>query len=168
MEKVKTSALAILSLAIIITAILGTYFVGKASIKQEIIHDTIYLYRELSEWELFTMATIEVESRYDPNSINIETGATGILQIMPIYVEEYNRISGNSLNHNSVFDPITSLMMWEVINDYYNPDRQFEKAVYIHNPKAGDWYRQRIFNKMDDIARYEAMRRNVVEICYGH
>lgn len=168
MVRVRYSALFVLALVLIATTIGSMFALGKICEKPvEPIHDTIFVYHELSEWEVFTMAVMKVESRYNEEAVNVESGARGLLQIMPIYVAEYNRISGNNFGHDSAFDPISSLVMWESINDYYNPERDFEKAVYTHNPKAGDWYRTRVFNAMDEIKSYEKQRRNVIEMCFG-
>ena len=46
----------------------------------------------ITEWHLFTLALIGVESEFDSTAVNKRTGARGILQIMPIFVREVNRL----------------------------------------------------------------------------
>ena len=45
----------------------------------------------LSEWDLFTLALMKAESDYEL-SAKSSVGARGYFQIMPIYVEEVNRV----------------------------------------------------------------------------
>ena len=45
----------------------------------------------LSDWDMFTLALMKVESNYEPTATS-SVGAKGYFQIMPIYVEEVNRV----------------------------------------------------------------------------
>ena len=45
----------------------------------------------LSEWDMFTLALMKVESEYNNNAVS-SVGAKGYFQMTPIYVKEVNRV----------------------------------------------------------------------------
>ena len=55
----------------------------------------------LSEWDVFTLALMKVESNYDNAAVS-SVGAKGYFQIMPIYVEEVNRVHKTNYIYGSV------------------------------------------------------------------
>lgn len=104
----------------------------------------------VSEWDRMIDALIKVESGGKSTAVNPKTGASGILQIMPIYVKDANRISGRNYTLEDRFDPDKSLEMFCIIQNHYNPDHDIEKAIRSHNPGAGDWYYDRVMTAMND------------------
>jgi hypothetical protein len=99
------------------------------------------------EWFLKTVSLIIVESSLNPQAVNKHTKASGLLQIMPIYIKEANRLQDNIIfTQQDVFDIDKSIQMYKVINDKHNPEKSMETLVKLHNPKAGQWY----FNKVLD------------------
>ena len=103
-----------------------------------------------SEWDRMIKALIQVESAGKPTAVNSKTGASGILQIMPIYVKDANRISGRNYTLEDRFDPDKSIEMFGIIQNHYNPDHDIEKAIRSHNPGAGDWYYKRVVAAMNN------------------
>lgn len=103
---------------------------------------------ENTRWKKFIEALIYVESGGDPYAVG-KTDDAGILQITPIYVEEVNRILGkNTFTLEDRFNTKRSLEMFDIYQQYYNPDREIEKAIRLHNPGAGSWYKERVLKAM--------------------
>ena len=105
----------------------------------------------LSDWELFTLALIDVESNGDSLAVG-HTNDLGILQLTPIYVEDVNRICGEERytleNRKS---KAKSLEMFEIMQEYYNPTKDIAKGIKLHNPNAGEWYAERIYERMEQL-----------------
>ena len=114
---------------------------------------------ELTDWQKLTMAIAFTESRCNPQAVGNAQDA-GILQLVPIYVQEVNRISGASYRHDDAFSIEKSLEMFALMQDYYNPSRDREQAIYYHNKSPH--YRKVVLENLDFIERYEAVRRAVV------
>lgn len=101
-----------------------------------------------TEWEVFIKALILTESNGNRLAIG-KTNDVGILQITPVYVEEVNRILGeNRFTLECRKDIRKSLEMFEIYQSYYNPDKDIEKAIKLHNPKAGLDYKNKILQKL--------------------
>ena len=109
--------------------------------------DTVYVE---SDWSKMVSALIKVESNGRADAVNENSGATGILQIMPIYVAEANRISGRNYTLEDRLDPRKSIEMFEIVQGHHNPNRNIEKAIRSHNPTAGDWYYNRVIKAMEE------------------
>ena len=117
----------------------------------------IFIKDTLTEWEIFVMALVEVECERNPNAQS-NKNAIGPLQITPIYVEEVNRIYNTNYKFEDAWDLNKSLEMFELTNDYYNPNRDIDKAIQIHNPGAGKWYSDRIKQRMKMVRFSEEVR----------
>lgn len=102
-----------------------------------------YVIDTIPAWDVFTDALIRTESNGNPNAIG-KTGDVGILQITPIYVADVNRIAHTHYTLEDRYDPDKSLEMFNIMNAYYNPDFNIDKAIALHNPNAGAWYGDRI------------------------
>ena len=106
------------------------------------------------DWFLFKMALIKVESDFNPDAVNKSSGAGGIFQIMPVYkngfLREANRLIGYAEFTDSCrFDPYKSNEMFEIVNARYNPNKSIGKAISLHNPTAGNWYRNRVLKEYE-------------------
>lgn len=105
--------------------------------------------KELSEWDIFVEALIQVESEGKADAVG-KTNDVGILQITPIYVKDVNRILGEEKYDLSCrTDTEKSLEMFEILQGHYNPSKSIDKAIKLHNPRAGQSYRIKIMNKME-------------------
>ena len=103
---------------------------------------------ENTKWKKFIEALIYVESGGDPYAVG-RTNDAGVLQITPIYVEEVNRILGkNTFTLEDRFNTKRSLEMFCIYQQYYNPDKDIEEAIRLHNPRAGSWYKERVLKAM--------------------
>lgn len=104
-----------------------------------------------SDWDILVRALIQVESGGDSLAVG-KTNDVGALQITPIYVTDVNRILGEeryTLEDRKSL--VKSLEMFEIIQGHYNPLRDIDKAIRLHNPGAGEWYRERVYRHMEEI-----------------
>lgn len=101
---------------------------------------------KLSNWEILIKSIIQVESRGDRLAIG-KTNDVGILQITPVYVKEVNRIIGEEKFTLECRKSIEkSIEMFEIYQNYYNPKKDINKAIKLHNPGAGIWYKKKVLN----------------------
>ena len=117
----------------------------------------------LSEWDMFTLALMKVESEYKPTAVS-SVGAKGYFQIMPIYVAEVNRVHKTNFVYEEVVASFEqSYEVFTLMQEAHNKEYDMDKALILHN---GDhkWYRKRVYNEMANIERYEEMREMVKNI----
>lgn len=101
-------------------------------------------------WNVFVEALINIESGGDVMALNKRSGAAGVLQLMPIYVKEVNRLLGDDIyTLNCRFDYRKSISMFYIIQNKYNPNRDIDIAIKLHNPMAGEWYANRVYKEME-------------------
>lgn len=116
----------------------------------------------LTEWQIFVMALVEVECERDPRARSSKN-AIGPFQITNIYVNEINRLYNTNFTFEDAWDFDKALTMFKMMNDYYNPNRDIDKAIKLHNPGAGSWYNKRIKERMELIRFSELMRSKTIE-----
>ena len=115
---------------------------------------------ELSEWQKLMLAIAFTESRFNPDAVG-KAGDYGCLQITQVYVREVNRVSGANYCHEDAFDIEMSLAMFSAIQDEYNPQRDMELAIRLHNKSAA--YRRSVLDNLAMIERMETFRAKVIE-----
>ena len=104
-----------------------------------------------SEWDIFIKALIQVESEGKEDAVGTKNDV-GILQITPIFVKDVNRILGKKRYTLSCrTDKRKSLEMFEILQCHYNPDKDIDKAIKLHNPKASQIYRTKIMEQIEII-----------------
>lgn len=74
---------------------------------------------------------IRIESNGNVNAVNKITGASGCLQILPIMVEEVNRISkikkyNLKFEWDDVWDLQKSIMMFKIYTNFYSKNESYE------------------------------------------
>lgn len=98
-------------------------------------------------------AFMSVESGFNDSAIGTKNDV-GCLQITPVFVADANRIAGEErFTLDDRYDREKSIEMFVVVHSYYNPGFNLEKSCKIHNPRAGDWYTERVrdeFNKQQN------------------
>jgi hypothetical protein len=102
------------------------------------------------EWNTFIEALVFVESTNDSLTVNNASGATGSIQITEIYVDELNRL-GFDYSYEDRLSHEKSIEMFNAYNGVHNPEKSIQYAITLHNPNAGNWYRQRIMNKINEL-----------------
>lgn len=112
---------------------------NKGSTMSENKKDTIVVYKEVYhkvDWDTLYDAICWVESKGKTNAVG-KTNDLGIAQITPIYVKQVNKILGEerySLSDRKC--PTKSREMFEIYQNYFNPNRDYITAIYLHNPRA--------------------------------
>lgn len=128
----------------------------KTKVKEVYVKDT------LSDWNIFTLALMKVESEYDNNAVS-SVGAKGYLQITPIYVKEVNRVHNTNYTFDQVKDFKKAYEIFDLMQKAHNPNYNMDKALELHNGKHA-WYNRRVYKEMKAIRQYEDMRNKVKSI----
>ena len=134
-----------------------------ASVEMELNDHTCKEDHSLSEWDMFTLALMKVESNYEPTAVSSK-GAKGYFQITPIYVEEVNRVHNTNYKYDEVVKSFEkSYEVFTLMQEAHNEEYDMDEALRLHN---GDhkWYRRRVYKEMDAIMKYEEMRRMVKSV----
>lgn len=85
-------------------------------------------------WEHMINAIIHVESKGNEKIISKNGIHHGILQISPIIVKDCNRILGkNKFKLEDRLNKEKSIEMFNIIQNYYNPNKNIEKAIRLWN-----------------------------------
>lgn len=116
----------------------------------------------LSEWDIFTLALMKVESEYNNDAVS-SVGAKGYFQMTPIYVKEVNRVHKTNFTFDQVTDFDTAYEIFDLMQQAHNPDYNLDKALELHNGKHA-WYNKRVYKEMKFIQQYEEMRNKVKNI----
>jgi hypothetical protein len=109
-----------------------------------------------SKWARTLESLVLVESGGDPTARNTATDAVGILQIRPMYVNEVNRIVGK--RRYTLADRYSvkkSIEMFQIIQEYYNPQHSIEKAIQLHNPTATLNYHDKVVAQIRELRNQE-------------
>lgn len=114
----------------------------------KIVKDTTITKHTKDFSDSFILALAKIESNNNPKVHNKKTDAAGLLQITPIYVKEINKYSKIQYSLEDRFDSIKSIEMFKCFNQIHNPSFDIERAIFLHNPKAGNKYRLAILNKI--------------------
>ena len=93
----------------------------------------------------------KVESNRDPYAINKQENALGCLQIRPIMIADYNRITGEDLAHDVVYNRSMAYIIASTIFNHYmkgieNPNAKH--LAFIWNGGGSAW--KRVDNPKDD------------------
>ena len=165
-------------ITIFVLAIVSLFFIGRtsvlknelkatneklASVEQELAEHMCKQDDPLSEWDLFTLALMKVESDYEL-SAKSSVGARGYFQIMPIYVEEVNRVHKTNYVYEDVVGSFEkSYEVFTLMQEAHNKDFSMDKALTLHNGNH-KWYKKKVYNAMEDIAKYEEVRQMVKDM----
>ena len=93
----------------------------------------------------------EVESNRDPYAINAKENALGCLQIRPIMIADYNRITEENLSHNIAYNRSMAYIIASTIFNHYmkgieNPNAKH--LAFIWNGGGSAW--KRVDNPKND------------------
>lgn len=159
----------LLFISLCVNAFILSYNIYKEDdIKKEIITirktktETIVEPYCMSEWEMFTMALMDVESKYDSTAVS-SVGAKGYLQITPIYIKEVNKKHNTNYTMKDVTNLEKSYEIFDLMQQAHNPDYDMKKALRLHNGEH-DWYNRRVMQSYRDIKKYENVRNRLVKV----
>lgn len=121
----------------------------------------------LSPREAMLLGLIIVESKGNTKAVS-SAGARGILQLMPVYVDEANRISRlegreTEYSFDDAFDARKSVEMFLIVSGRHCGTGEdadtIAKTIRRHNPRAGEWYSQRVYRAMAQVQADKDVRR---------
>ena len=115
---------------------------------------------ELTDFDKLTLAIALTESCFNPDAVG-SNNDLGILQITSVFCAEANRISGLNFKHEDAFSIDSSLAMFAVIQDYYNPTHDIEEGIKHHN--RSPYYRKTVLENLAIVERYETLRAKLIE-----
>lgn len=104
-------------------------------------------------WKDVVKAIAHVESKNKKKAISKCGNYAGFLQISKVVVDDCNRIIGRKkYKYNHRFDKTKSIEMFYIIQNYYNPDSDVEKAIRLWNggPKFSKKKTERYFKSVMD------------------
>lgn len=85
-------------------------------------------------WKDVVKAIAHVESKNKNKAVSKCGKYVGFLQISKVVVDDCNRIVGKKkYKYNHRLDKTKSIEMFYIIQNYYNPDSDLEKAIRIWN-----------------------------------
>ena len=118
--------------------------------------DTIVVYRDTSivfksDWDAFIEALVWVESKGNPNAVGRDNDV-GVLQITPILVEDCNRIvKCEKYSLEDRLDSLKSVEMFNIIQQHYNPQKDYHWALKLWNSGAPLSYHRKVMDKYNEI-----------------
>ena len=82
------------------------------------------------------LSFIRLESNFNEQAVNPVTGARGILQILPVMINEANRLQsllGNPIQYtwDDAWSVEKSIEIWYLVQNYHNPDYNIQEACKI-------------------------------------
>ena len=103
------------------------------------------------EWNNFVKALIYVESKGDSLAVGTKDDV-GVLQLRPIYVDEVNRIIGDSVfSYDDRYSMEKSLQMFEIMQGHYNKEKCLHYALKLHNPYAPLSYHRKVMEYYNEL-----------------
>ena len=128
-------------------------------------HSAVQLLRQqhrddLTDWQMLTLALMLTESRFTPEAVGA-AGDRGILQLLPVYVEEANRLAGTHYTPEDAHDIGKALEIFGIVQGAYNPGHDIEAGIYHHNKSSA--YKTKALANLETIRRYEAARKAVTK-----
>lgn len=129
----------------------------KISNPKETREETSALFVMKDDWSILIEALIQVESEGDRFAVG-KANDVGVLQITPIYLKEVNRILQEdvyTLSERTDIDK--SIEMFEIYQSHHNPSKNIEKAIMLHNPRAGKSYLNKVLSEFNKIKQDSTM-----------
>lgn len=117
--------------------------------KYDIIYDTVSFYH--INKDKLVEAFIQIESSGSDDAVNEKTKASGCLQLMPVMVNDANRISGKNYSLDDRFNRKKSIEMFHIIMEHYNPNYDLHLACKLWNPKSSVGYHRKIEKKYNEL-----------------
>ena len=121
----------------------------------------------IKSWENVLNAIIKVESKGNPNAVDKSGTCVGILQIKKCLVDEANNIlkqqkDKRRFTYADRYNPQKSKEMFVVLQDYFNPQHDDEKAIRSWN--VGFYYEKKYgkaaFNRKSQ-GYYNKVKKNL-------
>ena len=133
--------LLILAVSILAISILADKAVTNYKFEQQQIQDSIrfqhYVDSTGLDLDALADALIWIESRGNDSAVSSMSSASGPLQQLKVYVDDVNRILklkglSSRYSYDDRFDRVKAIEMFKIIQNFYNPEGDIEKACVMH------------------------------------
>lgn len=112
--------------------------------------NNVLVYSNDDDWELLKKAISKVESNYKESARNGD--CIGILQISSIYVRQVNKILGKRVyEYKDRWSKQKSMEMFEIYQNFYNPNHDITKAIVYHNGSNNHKYIRKVMNEFNKL-----------------
>jgi len=102
-------------------------------------------------WNRLISAIIYVESKNDSMAIGTKN-SIGCLQITPIYIAQVNKLlDKKKYRLKDRFNKRRSIEIFNLYQEHFNPEKDIDLAIKLHNPRASHLYRDSIMCKYNEI-----------------
>lgn len=118
----------------------------RANLQLDSLH-AVKMFEDDAWWRMID-ALIEIESGGHPDAVGDDGQAVGVLQIHPCVIDDL-RVAGYDFTLDDRLDPDRSVAIFNAYQRIYNPARDIDRAIHLHNPRAGADYRNRVLKQMD-------------------
>lgn len=106
--------------------------------------------------ETLLMAFIHVESKGNDKVVNKSSGATGCLQIMPILIDEANRLNKcKKYTLSDRTDRDKSVEIFHLMMERKNPSYDIDMACKVWNPNGKQSYTDSIKKKYNELIKFK-------------
>lgn len=120
--------------------------------KTYIVHNNNNNTEQVDTKEALLNAFIYVESKGVDDTINKKSGATGCLQIMPILIDEANRLTGKGkYTLSDRTDRNKSREIFHLIMQSKNPSYDIDIACKVWNPNGKQSYTDSVKHKFNEL-----------------
>jgi hypothetical protein len=89
--------------------------------------------RVIDNTERIIKSFAKIESNFDSLAVNIKENAVGYLQIRPIMLAEFNRLTGKNYSLNDRYSKAKSIEIFLTIQKLRNPTFDLRKAANLWN-----------------------------------
>lgn len=136
----------------IISSLLTSFIWAKTIPEEKECIEVVRIEKQEVYWDKLIEAIIWRESGGDNKAVNHKTNAVGCMQITPIYVRQCNNIVGSErYKLSDRYSRRKSIEMFNLYQDYFNPNRDLHLAIKLHNPRASYGYHLDIENKYKEL-----------------
>lgn len=136
----------------IISCLITSYIWAEVIPREKEVIEVVRIEEKQIDWDKLIEAIIWRESRSDDKAINHKTNAVGCMQITPIYLKQCNRIVGyEKYKLSDRYSRSKSIEMFNLYQDYFNPNKDLHLAIKLHNPRANYSYHRDIEKKYREL-----------------
>lgn len=136
----------------IISSLLTSFVWAKTIPEEKNCIEVVRIEKQTVDWDKLIEAIIWRESCGDDKAINHKTNAVGCLQITPIYLKQCNKIVGHEkYKLSDRYSRAKSIEMFNLYQDYFNPNKDLHLAIKLHNPRASYDYHIDIESKYKEL-----------------
>lgn len=135
-----------------ISCLITSYVWAEVIPREKEVIEVVRIEKQKVNWNKLIEAIIWRESRGNDKAVNHKSNAVGCMQITPIYLKQCNKILGhNKYKLSDRYIRRKSIEMFNVYQEYFNPNKDLHLAIKLHNPRASYSYHKEIEDKYNEL-----------------